>query len=156
MNDSNPDYVVVGETHSYNYAMMSYAVSLVRKGARLIGTNIDVADKSYDSFVPACAALIKPIEMVTGKQAFFLGKPNPLIMKAALDRLNVDSNSCVIIGDRLDTDILAGITSCITTCCVLTGVSTLQDVAMSPYQPDIVLPSLAHILQDNVELHPNQ
>ena len=73
MNDSNPDYVVVGETHNYNYSLVSHAVNLVRKGARLIGTNVDVADKSADSFVPACGSLVKPIEMVSGKKAFFLG-----------------------------------------------------------------------------------
>lgn len=79
------------------------------------------------------------------------GKPNPLIMRAAMSGLNLDSSNCVIIGDRLDTDILAGIQSELTTVCVLTGVSTIKDIAASPYQPDVVIPSLGDILTDGKE-----
>lgn len=156
MNDSNPDYVVVGETRNYHFPMLETAVALVRKGARLIGTNCDLADKSPDSFVPACGSLVKPIELASGRSAYFVGKPNPLIMRAALRKLGIRRSEACIVGDRLDTDILAGIQSEIRTVLVLTGVTALDEVATCPYRPDAILPSLASILQDNVEINEHQ
>lgn len=99
MNDTNPDYVVVGETKNYNYIMLETAVALLRRGARLIGTNCDVADRGEgDSLIPACGSLIKPIELSSGKQAYFIGKPNPIIMRAALTKLGTHGADAVIIG----------------------------------------------------------
>lgn len=146
INDTNPDYVVVGETRNYNYSMLETAVALVRKGSRLIGTNIDVTDKSPESYIPACGALIKPIELAAGKQAYFVGKPNPLIMRAALAKLQVPLEEAVIIGDRMDTDILAGIQSEIRTCLLLSGVTQLSDLNDFPYRPDCVLPNIGALL----------
>lgn len=98
MNDVSPDYVVVGETRNYNYAMLETAVALVRKGARLIGTNIDITDRSQDSFVPACGSLMKPIELASGRVPYYIGKPNPIIMRAALNKLQVRGSEACIIG----------------------------------------------------------
>jgi len=148
MNDTNPDYVVVGETRNYNYNMMETAVHLLRKGARLIGTNCDVVDRMDDSFVPACGSLTKPLEMASGKEAYFIGKPNPLIMRAALTKLGIRREEAVIIGDRMDTDILAGIQSEIRTVLVLSGVTNEFDIARFPYLPDAVLPTVGDILND--------
>jgi len=149
MNDSNPDYVVVGETRNYNYNMMETAVHLLRKGARLIGTNCDVTDRMDDSFVPACGSLTKPLEMASGKEAYFIGKPNPLIMRAALTKLGIRREEAVIIGDRMDTDILSGVQSEIRTILVLSGVTTNEaDIDRFPYRPDAVLPTVGDILTD--------
>ena len=151
MNDSNPDYVVVGETRNYNYAMLETAVALVRKGARLIGTNCDITDRSQDSFVPACGSLMKPIELASGRTPYYIGKPNPLIMRAALEKLKVSRSEACIIGDRLDTDILAGIQSEIRTVLVLSGVTSLADVPLCAFRPDCILPSVGAVLEDGVE-----
>jgi NagD protein len=153
MNDTNPDYVVVGETRSFHYAQMELAVKLVRNGARLIGTNCDITDRSVDGFIPACGSLIKPIELASGRSAYFIGKPNPLMMRAALSKLEVSRQDACIIGDRMDTDILAGIESEIKTVLVLTGVTSLHDLQYFPYRPDCVLPSAYHILSDDQEVN---
>jgi len=149
MNDTNPDYVVVGETRNYNYGMLETAVALVLKGARLIGTNCDLADKMDDTFIPACGALISPIELASGRQAYFVGKPNPLIMRAALDKLQVPREQAVIIGDRMDTDILAGIQSEIRTALVLSGVTAQGDLARFAYRPDAVFDSVGELVPGN-------
>lgn len=153
MNDTNPDYVVVGETRSFHYAQMELAAKLVRNGARLIGTNCDITDRSVDGFIPACGSLIKPIELTSGRSAYFIGKPNPLMMRAALSKLEVARQDACIVGDRMDTDILAGIESEIKTVLVLTGVTSMNDLKYFPYRPDCVLPSAHHILTDDQELY---
>jgi len=148
MNDSNPDYVVVGETRNYSYDKLETAVDLLRRGARLIGTNCDLTDRMDDSFIPACGSLIKPLELASGRAAYFVGKPNPLIMRAALTKLGIRREDAVIIGDRMDTDILAGVESEIRTVLLLSGVTHLADLNQFAYQPDCILPTVGHILQD--------
>lgn len=111
VNDVNPDYVVVGETRGYNYESLLRAVRLVNNGARLIGTNYDMTGPAEDGIIPATRALISPIEMATGKPAYFVGKPNPLMMRTGLKLLGCESEDTVIIGDRMDTDIISGIES---------------------------------------------
>ena len=124
MNDVNPDYVVFGETRSLNYEKIERAVRLVMNGAKLIGTNSDLTGPSESGIIPACRALIAPIEKTTGKQAYYVGKPNPLMMRHALKRLNCHRIEAAIIGDRMDTDIVAGIESELDTVLVLSGVTT--------------------------------
>jgi NagD protein len=144
--------VVVGETRNYNYSMLETAVALVRKGARLIGTNCDITDRSQDSYIPACGSLVKPIELASGRLAYYIGKPNPLIMRAAIKKLGISREEAVIVGDRMDTDILAGIQSEINTVLVLTGVTSLADIPLFAYRPDCILPSAGAILEDNKEI----
>ena len=139
MNDTNPDYVVVGETRSYNYEVILKAVSLVHKGAKLIATNTDLTAPSEDGIIPSCRALVAPIELATGRQAYFVGKPNPLMMRTGLRLLDVHSDEAVMIGDRMDTDIVAGIESGLATVLVLSGVSDRQCIEVFAYRPHYIL-----------------
>ncbi|MBN2050977.1 MAG: HAD family hydrolase, partial [Spirochaetales bacterium] len=139
MNDVNPDYVVVGESRSYNIETIQHAVKLVNAGAKLIGTNPDVTGPTELGIMPATGALIAPIEMATGKKAFFVGKPNPLMMRHALKRLGAVREETVIVGDRMDTDIISGIESEIDTVLVLSGVTSREDLPTFAYQPHYVL-----------------
>ena len=149
MNDVNPDYVVVGETQNYSYQNTSKAVRLVMNGAKLIGTNPDVTGPAEGgTIIPACRAMISPIELATGRSAYFLGKPNPLMMRTGLKLLGCHSADAAIIGDRMDTDIIAGIQSAVDTVLVLTGVSSVQTVDEFPYRPTYILGSVGDILEE--------
>ena len=139
MNDVNPDYVVFGETRSLSYEKIERAVRLVMNGAKLIGTNSDLTGPTEAGIVPACRALISPIEMTTGKSAYFVGKPNPLMMRHALKSLGCHREEAAIIGDRMDTDIVAGIESELDTVLVLSGVTTREGIANFPYRPKYIL-----------------
>jgi NagD protein len=147
MNDVNPDYVVVGETQSYNYERITKAVGLVLKGARLVGTNPDVTGPVEGGLVPATKALVAPIELATGVTAYFVGKPNPLMMRHGLQRLACRREDTVILGDRMDTDIIAGIESGIETVLMLTGVTTESDLRRFAYRPHHVCAHLGALLQ---------
>lgn len=146
INDTNPDYVVVGDTRSYSYEKLEQAVTLVRNGAKLIGTNPDVTDPTEKGIVPSTGALIAPIELATGSNAYFIGKPNPLIMRHALKKLGFRREDTVIIGDRMDTDIIAGIESEITTVLVLSGVTSREDLKRFAYRPRYILDGVGAIV----------
>lgn len=143
--DKNPDYVIVGEGASYNYDTICKAVSLILGGARLIGTNSDLTGPSNNGIIPSCRSLVAPIEMATGKSAYFIGKPNPLMMRTGLRRLGVHSEEAVMIGDRMDTDIVAGIESGLDTALVLSGVTTKAEIQQFPYRPRLVLSGVSDI-----------
>ena len=121
MNDVDPDYVIAGETNTYNYQTILKAVDLINKGARLIATNSDLTGPSEQGIIPACRALVSPIELATGKTAYYVGKPNPLMMRTGLRLLGVHSHEAAMIGDRMDTDIVAGIETGLDTVLVLSG-----------------------------------
>lgn len=146
MNDYNPDYVVFGETRSLNYEKIEHAVKLIQKGAKLIGTNSDLTGPTDAGIMPACRALIAPIELATGKSAYYIGKPNPLIMRHALKKLGCNAEDAAIIGDRMDTDIIAGIESEFDTVLVLSGVSSRETVKMFPYRPMYILDGVGDIV----------
>ena len=145
INDVNPDYVVIGETVNYNFDTIKKAMRHVMNGAKLIGTNTDLTGPSESGILPACRALVAPIEITTGKQAYYVGKPNPLMMRTGLKMLGVHSGDACMIGDRMDTDIIAGIESGMTSVLVLTGVTTKQSIADYPYRPKIVLDGVGDI-----------
>lgn len=145
VDESAPDYVVVGETRSYSYEKIESAIQLVLGGAKLIGTNPDLTGPSERGIAPACRALIAPIEMATGRQAYFIGKPNPLIMRHALQLLGCQREETVIVGDRMDTDIVAGIESGIDTALVLSGITGQSDLPRYPYQPHYILKDVSEI-----------
>ncbi len=145
MNDVNPDYVVFGETRALNYEKIEKAVRFVMNGAKLIGTNSDLTSPSENGIIPACRALVSPIEMTTGKSAYFVGKPNPLMMRHALKKLDCHRIDAAIIGDRMDTDIVAGIESELDTVLVLSGVSTEDTVSKFPYRPKYILRDVGEI-----------
>ena len=145
MNDVDPDYVIVGEGNTYNYENILKAVRLVSRGAKLIGTNSDLTGPSEDGIIPACRAMIAPIEMATGQSAYFVGKPNPLMMRTGLRILGAHSEDVVMIGDRMDTDIVAGIETGLDTVLVLSGVTDLNDVKKFPYRPRLILKGVGEI-----------
>jgi NagD protein len=141
----NPDYVVLGETHAYNLGRITQAIRLIAAGARFIATNPDPSGPTEDGIVPACGAMAALIEAASGKSPFYIGKPNPLMMRTALNYLDVHSEDTVMIGDRMDTDIVAGVESGMETILVLSGVTERQDVDRYPYQPTRIVRSVADI-----------
>lgn len=140
--DINPDFVIVGETRSYNWEMMHKAAFLVANGARFIATNPDTHARG---FVPGCGALCAGIEKISGRQPFYVGKPSPWIIRAALNKMQAHAYETVIVGDNLRTDILAGFQAGLETILVLSGVSTLSDVDAMPFRPNRIYPSVADI-----------
>ena len=148
MNDVNPDYVVVGETRTYSFEKIEKAVSLVNNGAKLIGTNPDITGPTEKGIMPATGALISPIELATEKKAYFVGKPNPLMLRHATKALGCHGYETAIIGDRMDTDIVAGIESLLDTVLVLTGCTTVPMIEQFPYRPKYVLNGVGDIVKD--------
>jgi NagD protein len=145
MNNVNPDYVVIGEGRSYGLEAIERAVHLVMGGARLVGTNPDLSGPTEAGIVPACGALVAPIELATGKKAYFVGKPNPLMMRHALKRLGATREETAIIGDRMDTDIIAGVEAEIETILVLSGVTSREEIGRFSYAPKQVLEGVYEI-----------
>lgn len=145
MNDVDPDYVIVGETASYNYEVITKAVRLVLGGARLIATNSDLTGPTEFGIAPACRSLVAPVELATGKKAYFMGKPNPLMMRTGLHLLGVHSEEAAMVGDRMDTDIIAGMESGLATVLVLSGCTSRADVDNYPYRPTYILNGVGEI-----------
>lgn len=146
MNDINPDYVVVGETRSYSFEKIEKAIELVNNGAKLIGTNPDITGPTERGIMPATGSLIAPIEIATGKKAYFVGKPNPLMLRHGLRKINCHSEEIAFIGDRMDTDIIAGIESNVDTILVLSGVTSINDIDKFPYRPKYILNGVGEII----------
>ena len=147
MNDVNPEYVIVGESRSYNLESLQHAVNLVIGGAKLIGTNPDLTGPVEGGIMPATGALISPIELATGSKAYFVGKPNPLMMRHGLRRLECKREEAVVIGDRMDTDIVAGIEAGIDTVLVLSGVSNADTVEKFAYRPRYIFEHLGEMVE---------
>ncbi|MCL2530122.1 MAG: HAD-IIA family hydrolase [Coriobacteriia bacterium] len=145
MDEVNPDYVVVGETRDYNYDKISRAIAFVENGARLIGAHPDITSPGDDGLLPAARALVAPIELATGRKAYYVGKPNALMMRTGISMLGVHSSEAAIIGDRMDTDIIAGIESGITTVLVLTGVTAKEQVKDYPYRPKYIFEDVGEL-----------
>jgi NagD protein len=129
----------------YNFEQIAKGVRLVMQGAHFIATNPDTNGPSAHGIVPACGAMASLIEKASGKSPFFIGKPNPLMLRTALSYLGVHSESAVMIGDRMDTDILTGIESGMETILVLSGVTRREQVPDFPYQPKMIVESVADI-----------
>jgi NagD protein len=144
--DHDPDYVVLGETHTYSTDMITRAVQMVAAGAHFIATNPDPSGPGDSGIEPACGALAALIETASGRSPFFVGKPNPLMMRTALNYLDIHSEDTVMVGDRMETDILAGTESGMETILVLSGVTRREDVAKYPYQPTRIVESVADIV----------
>ncbi|QHI70026.1 HAD-IIA family hydrolase [Tichowtungia aerotolerans] len=146
INDSNPDYVVVSESANYDYARICHATKLVNEGAKLIGTNPDLTGPTDGGLIiPATGALLAPIELATGSKAYYVGKPNPLMMRSALKKLKCRREETAIVGDRMDTDMIAGIEAEITTVLVLSGVTTRESIEQYAYGPDYILDGVGDI-----------
>lgn len=151
ISDKNPDYVIVGEVLNYNYETICKAVTLVLNGAKLIGTNSDLTGPSDNGIIPSCRALISPIELATGKNAYFIGKPNPLMMRTGLRMLGVHSEEAAMIGDRMDTDVIAGIESGLDTALVLSGVTSNETVKDFPFRPRLILNGVGDIADQKIK-----
>lgn len=143
--DLNPDYVVLGEVNNYNFEQITKAIRLIMDGALFIATNPDSTGPLEAGIVPATGAMAALIEKASGKAPFFVGKPNPLMIRSALRYLGVHSEDTIMVGDRMDTDIVAGVMSGLETILVLSGVSTRADVERFPYRPTRILNSVAEI-----------
>ncbi len=145
LTEVNPDYVVLGETVAYSFQRLTQAIRLVINGARFIATNPDPNGPGEGGLVPATGAAAALISEATGVKPYFVGKPNPLMMRAALRRIEGHSESSVMIGDRMDTDIVAGTEAGMETILVLTGVTRREQVERFPYRPTRVIESIAEI-----------
>lgn len=142
LTDVDPDFVVVGETRAFNWDMIHKAAKLIAGGARFIATNPDTAGPDFQ---PACGALCASIERITGREPFYVGKPSPWIVRAALNSLNAHSENSVFVGDNMATDILAGTQAGMRTILVLSGVTSRADLERYPFQPNHVFASVGEI-----------
>ena len=146
LTSSAPDYVVLGETRTYSFEAVTTAIRLVRDGARFVATNPDPTGPSTDGLLPATGAVAALISRATGVEPYFVGKPNPLMMRAALNRLGAHSETTVMIGDRMDTDVVAGLEAGMRTVLVLTGITQATDVDRFPFRPSRVVDSIADLV----------
>jgi NagD protein len=136
MSETEADFVVLGETRHYNFEMIQRAAALIQKGARFVATNPDVAGPFGR---PSCGALAAPIERITGKSPFYVGKPSAFMMRAGLRHMGAHSAEACMVGDNMETDIIAGVQTGMTTVLVLTGVSREADLERFAYRPDLVV-----------------
>ena len=145
LTEHRPSYVVVGDTRSYDYEKIERAARLILGGARFVATNLDLTGPSEDGIQPACGALVAPIELATGRKPYFVGKPNPLMMRTALRKLGAHSGEAYMVGDRMDTDIIAGTEAGMRTILVLSGVSTRETIEAYPFRPTHVYEDVGRI-----------
>ena len=146
MTDTNPDYVVVGETRSYSFDAITKAIRLIGKGARFISTNPDATGPSAEGPLPATGAVTAMITKATGMEPYVIGKPNPMMFRSAMNRIGAHSENTAMVGDRMDTDIVAGIEAGLDTMLVLTGSTRPADIARFPWRPGHVFDSIADVV----------
>jgi NagD protein len=154
MTDRNPDYVVLGETRTYSFESITRAIRLIEAGARFIATNPDVSGPSIAGTMPATGSVAALISTATGRKPYFIGKPNPLMMRSALNRLEAHSESTVMVGDRMDTDIISGLEAGLRTILVTTGSTRREQVEQFPYRPTRVVDSVADLVDLVAERRP--
>ena len=152
--ERNPDYVVLGETRTYSFEAITKAIRLIEGGARFIATNPDVSGPSKLGTLPATGSVAALISAATGRQPYYIGKPNPLMMRSALNRIDAHSESTVMVGDRMDTDVISGLEAGLRTILVLTGSTRPHQVEQFPYQATRVVDSVADIVPLVGELRP--
>ncbi|MGW5848312.1 HAD-IIA family hydrolase [Streptomyces sp. NPDC055254] len=146
LTDHEPDFVILGETRTYSFEAMTKAVRLINGGARFIATNPDETGPSAEGALPATGAVAALITKATGKAPYFVGKPNPLMMRTGLNAIGAHSETSAMIGDRMDTDVLAGLEAGMETFLVLTGLTSREDIERYPYRPTHVLDSIADVV----------
>ena len=147
LTESSPDYVVLGETRTYSFEAITKAIRLVLDGARFICTNPDVTGPSAEGPLPATGAVAAMITKATGRQPYFVGKPNPMMFRSALNRIDAHSETTAMIGDRMDTDIVAGIEAGLETFLVLTGSTAESDLKEYPFRPSRVVPGIGDLIE---------
>ncbi|MEU7056271.1 HAD-IIA family hydrolase [Streptomyces sp. NPDC046197] len=146
LTDHEPDFVILGETRTYSFEAMTKAVRLINDGARFIATNPDNVGPSAEGALPATGSVAALITAATGRKPYFVGKPNPLMMRAGLNAIGAHSETSAMIGDRMDTDVLAGLEAGMRTFLVLTGVTRPDDVDRYPFRPSRVVDSIADLV----------
>ncbi|HOZ57844.1 MAG TPA: HAD-IIA family hydrolase [Nakamurella multipartita] len=146
LTDRSPDYVVLGETRTYSFEAITTAIRLILGGSRFVSTNPDPTGPSRAGVLPAAGAVAALIEKATGRTPYFVGKPNPLMMRSAMRAIGAHSESTLMIGDRMDTDVIAGLESGMPTVLVMTGISTMETVAEYPFRPTLILNSVADLI----------
>jgi 5'-nucleotidase len=147
LTDTDPDFVVLGETRTYSFTAITKAVRLILDGARFIATNPDVSGPSAEGPLPATGSVAAMITKATGRDPYFVGKPNPMMFRSALNRIEAHSESTMMVGDRMDTDVVAGIEAGLDTILVLTGSTTVADIDKYPFRPGRVLDSIADCIE---------
>jgi NagD protein len=152
LTEREPDYVVLGETRAYSFSAITRAIRLIEAGARFIATNPDLTGPSAEGPLPATGAVAALIARATGVEPYFIGKPNPLMMRSALNRIDAHSESTVMVGDRMDTDVISGIEAGLRTMLVLTGSTKADRVDRFPFRPTRVLDSIADVVPLVTEL----
>lgn len=150
MTETAPDYVVVGETRNYSFEAITKAIRLINNGARFIATNPDATGPSADGPMPATGAIAALITKATGKEPYIVGKPNPMMFRSALNKIGAHSENTGMIGDRMDTDVVAGIEAGLHTILVLTGISDEAEINKYPFRPSEILGGVVDLL----EAHP--
>lgn len=146
LTETDPDFVVLGETRTYSFEALTRAVRLIQGGARFIATNPDVTGPSVDGDLPATGAVAAMIQTATGRQPYFVGKPNPMMIRSALNRIDAHSEHTAMVGDRMDTDVVAGIEAGLRTFLVLTGSTRREEVERFPFRPGEILDSVADLV----------
>jgi len=147
LTDRDPDFVVLGETTTYSFETITRAIRLIGGGARFIATNPNVTMPCIDGPLPATGSVASMITAATGRQPYFVGTPNPMMFRSGLNRIDAHSESAIMVGDRMDTDIVAGIEAGLQTMLVLRGSTTNDDVEKHPYRPDYILSCIAEATQ---------
>lgn len=146
MTDVNPDYVVLGETRNFNFDSLTKAIRLINNGSRFIATNPDATGPSAEGVLPATGSVAALITKATGKDPYIVGKPNPMMFRSAMNKINAHSETTGMIGDRMDTDIVAGIEAGLHTVLVLTGIADDAEINKYPFRPNEILNSIADLL----------
>jgi len=147
MTDRHPDYVVLGETRTYSFESITRAIRLIENGARFIATNPDPSGPSPFGTLPATGSVAALISTATGRQPYYVGKPNPLMMRSALNRIDAHSETTIMVGDRMDTDIISGLEAGLRTVLVLTGSTRREQVETFPYRPSRIVDSVADLIR---------
>jgi len=148
LTDRRPDYVVLGETRNYSFTAITTAIRLVAGGSRFIATNPDPTGPSPEGVLPACGSVAALITHATGVEPYFVGKPNPLMVREGLNTLGAHSETTVMVGDRMDTDMVAGIEAGLETILVLSGMTTAGEVDRFPYRPSRIVDSVADLIDE--------
>jgi NagD protein len=148
LTERSPDYVVLGETRTYSFERITRGIRLILGGARFIATNPDTTGPSPDGVLPATGSVAALISRATGVDPYFVGKPNPLMIRSALNAIDAHSESTAMIGDRMDTDIVAGLEAGLETVLVLTGVTAREDTERHPYRPSRIVDSIAELIDE--------
>jgi NagD protein len=148
LTERDPDYVVLGETRTYSFERLTRAIRLVERGARFIATNPDPTGPSPDGPMPATGSVAALISRATGVQPYFVGKPNPLMMRSALNAIDAHSEHTAMIGDRMDTDVISGLEAGLETILVLTGVTTREEAERFPFRASRILDSVADLVAE--------